>query len=398
MWSSRKNVTYVATAAVLLAGLLFPEMSSADELQTSQQQYQQMQQAKQQQQQQVAQLQSKEHTIGNQIQVIEGQLQDTENKISSLKQQIAQLDTQISQMKAKIETTQKLLEQRDELLKQRIRVMYENGTTSYLDVILSSTSFSDFLDRLSTLSLIADQDKKILEEIKKQKLALQQQQNQLQSDQQQRQQSYSQLLVLQQTQEQQKSQKQVALSQVHTQRIQEEKKINEEQTAMNQLAAQIQTMLAQQRAASSSSSSSGGAAQHGSGSWLWPVPDSHVVSSDYGWRTLFGGRDFHAGIDIAAPIGTKIVAAADGVVLFAGPASGYGHWIVILHPDGLMSIYGHMYGNELYVSKGQSVKAGQVIAAVGSDGEATGPHLHFAVANGITNGRMDTLNPWNYLK
>ena len=174
---------------------------------------------------------------------------------------------------------------------------------------------------------------------------------------------------------------------------------------MDQLANQIQAQmeaakqkLLEQQRQQQSNSNNVASSEQGKGTWTWPVPSSHTITSDYGNRSLFGSQEFHGGIDIGAPIGTPIVAVADGVVLYAGPASGYGHWVVILHNNGLMSIYGHMYGNQINVSVGDHVTAGQQIAGVGSDGEATGPHLHFGVANGITNGRMDVLNPWNYLK
>lgn len=96
----------------------------------------------------------------------------------------------------------------------------------------------------------------------------------------------------------------------------------------------------------------------------------------------FGARwgTNHNGIDIAAPLGTPIVAAADGVVIEAGSASGFGMWVRVQHDDGTVTVYGHMY--EYSVSEGQQVKAGEQIATVGSNGQSTGPHLHFEVWQG----------------
>lgn len=91
--------------------------------------------------------------------------------------------------------------------------------------------------------------------------------------------------------------------------------------------------------------------------------------------TRFGGG--HMGIDIAAPTGAPILAAADGTVIDAGPASGFGLWIRVRHNDGTVTTYGHNDVN--FVSKGQRVSAGQRIANVGSRGNSTGPHLHFEV-------------------
>ncbi|MHA2788447.1 M23 family metallopeptidase [Corynebacterium sp. S7] len=100
-------------------------------------------------------------------------------------------------------------------------------------------------------------------------------------------------------------------------------------------------------------------------------PAEGTFTSGFGprWGTI------HQGIDIAAPIGTPILAAMDGVVTASGPASGYGNWIKILHEDGSTTLYGHM--SSLNVAVGQAVTAGQQIAGMGSEGQSTGSHLHF---------------------
>ncbi len=106
--------------------------------------------------------------------------------------------------------------------------------------------------------------------------------------------------------------------------------------------------------------------------FVWPADG--VISSGFGWRW---GR-LHAGLDIAAPIGTPILAAATGVVDYAGWSDGgYGNMIDIRHPDGTVTRYGHL--NEIYVKEGQSVSQSQSIGAMGSTGFSTGPHLHFEI-------------------
>lgn len=105
----------------------------------------------------------------------------------------------------------------------------------------------------------------------------------------------------------------------------------------------------------------------------WVAPTVGQFSSGFGPR---GGR-FHAGVDIAAPIGTLILAAAEGTVIASGPAQGYGLWVRIDHGGGVITTYGH--NNRNLVTVGQLVHAGQPIAEVGNRGDSTGPHLHFAV-------------------
>lgn len=103
------------------------------------------------------------------------------------------------------------------------------------------------------------------------------------------------------------------------------------------------------------------------------LPAVGIITSTFGprWGT------FHGGVDIANATNTPIHAIADGVVIDAGPASGYGNWVRIRHNNGAISVYGHMYN--IYVSAGEKVRAGQTIAGMGSAGFSTGTHLHFEI-------------------
>jgi murein DD-endopeptidase MepM/ murein hydrolase activator NlpD len=104
------------------------------------------------------------------------------------------------------------------------------------------------------------------------------------------------------------------------------------------------------------------------------------------WGTM------HYGIDLAAPLGTPILAATDGVVLRAGPASGFGNAVYIQDADGNVQVYGHM--RYYFVKAGQVVHAGDLIAKVGSQGESTGPHLHFQLDRGSMTGKPFDPIPW----
>ncbi|WP_319942384.1 M23 family metallopeptidase [Nocardia aurantia] len=117
----------------------------------------------------------------------------------------------------------------------------------------------------------------------------------------------------------------------------------------------------------------------------YALPARGVFTSGYGnrWGT------FHYGIDIAAPIGSPIYAVADGTVIDAGPAQGFGLWVRIRHDDGTITVYGHMY--DFSVSVGERVHAGEQIARVGNRGDSTGPHLHFEV---LINGQHIDPQPW----
>lgn len=105
----------------------------------------------------------------------------------------------------------------------------------------------------------------------------------------------------------------------------------------------------------------------------------YVMPAQGRFTSGFGARwgKTHYGIDIANSIGTPILAAADGVIIEAGPASGFGLWLKVRHDDGTVTIYGHI--NDYSVREGQRVKAGEQIARMGNRGQSTGPHLHFEV-------------------
>ena len=118
------------------------------------------------------------------------------------------------------------------------------------------------------------------------------------------------------------------------------------------------------------------------------APANGRVTSCYGarWGTL------HAGVDIAAPIGTPVFTPEDGIVLDAGPASGFGQAVYVQHRDGTITLYGHV--NQFFVTPGQVVTAGQQIAEVGNKGQSTGPHLHFEVHTGGLYANRVNPTPW----
>lgn len=117
-----------------------------------------------------------------------------------------------------------------------------------------------------------------------------------------------------------------------------------------------------------------------------PMFESPIPMGAYQFTSTFANRwgSFHGGIDLAAPLGTPIHAVTDGVVVEAGPASGYGNWVQVRASDGTITMYGHMSSSGVLVQKGQHVTAGDVIALVGNEGFSTGPHCHFEVWKGGT--------------
>jgi murein DD-endopeptidase MepM/ murein hydrolase activator NlpD len=108
-------------------------------------------------------------------------------------------------------------------------------------------------------------------------------------------------------------------------------------------------------------------------------PSDASISSNFGWRVhpILGDSRFHSGIDFGDDYGSTIRAADNGVVIFAGWYGGYGNAVIINHGEGITTLYAHL--SKIDVSEGQKVQVGEAIAAVGSTGLSTGPHLHFEV-------------------
>ena len=146
---------------------------------------------------------------------------------------------------------------------------------------------------------------------------------------------------------------------------------------------------ARDKASDDGGSSSGGGSVSGGGGGSYVFPTSGHISSCYGYRW---GR-LHAGVDIGAPIGTNIYAAASGTVARTGPATGFGQAVYIRGDDGAVTVYGHV--NRDFVHTGEHVVAGDLIAEVGNRGHSTGPHLHFEVHPGgaMYSGAVNPM-PW----
>ena len=164
-----------------------------------------------------------------------------------------------------------------------------------------------------------------------------------------------------------------------------------------EIAAQNATIAALEKAVAEEkkriADANGSVRKYDGGTFAWPAPSYKRISDDYGSRMhpILNVQQFHNGVDMAAPSGSPILAAYDGTVVQAAYSSTMGNYIMLDHGDGLYTIY--MHASSLGVSKGASVSRGQNIAAVGSTGRSTGPHLHFSVR---LNGSY--VSPWNYLK
>lgn len=341
-------------------------------------------------------------TIDNQIENIENQqvqvkrdLETIDLKLNETQERIQQLDVQVGQTTLKaqdaavqLDEAVKRVEERDKLLKTRVKVMYEMGDVSYLEVLLGAKDFGDFLNRLNAVQLIVNQDVQILEDNIKDKEIVEAKKREVEQHLATLEGLYQQAADLKASLKKQQKERTVMMAQLEEQEGELEEIKQEQEEAMLDLMQKMKAALSEKNQLLRQKTYSGGR-------FAWPVPDSHRITSHFGNRIdpFTGKRMGHNGMDIAAPQGTDIVAAADGVVVIAGYVRGYGNTVSIDHGGNLSSLYGHIREGGIQVSVGQSVKKGEKIAEVGSTGRSTGPHLHFGVYKGRT-----LVDPAGYLR
>lgn len=309
------------------------------------------------------------------------------NELANIAIQIDETEQNLRDTGVKLEETKARIEERSALLDSRVRLMYTDGAVSYLDVLLSSTSFTDFLERADSLQAIANQDHLLLEEHKQDKELILEQQEQLNQDYEKVKGLYANAESRKSILEDKEKEKQELIAKYHAE-IEESDDISEEQerllvelaTKRAALEKEKNKLKAAQVYKYKSSSSGSGGFKGGGGSMGLPVNGSRL-SSGYGTRVhpITGKVKAHTGVDFAAPQGTDIYAAEGGVVIVAEWWSGYGNTVIIDHGDNVWTLYGHIRNDGIKVEKGEHVKKGQKIAEVGSTGNSTGPHLHFEV-------------------
>ena len=331
-------------------------------------------------------LEGESEKYSEKIAALDYQIQSTRAELNATQKIIDSLTRDIADKQDELDETIAQLDEKQELFETRIRVMYENGDTTYLEVLLSSEDFSDMLTNMEIVSQIMDYDKRIVEEYKALKAQIETQKAALESDRKDKQDYADDLEQAYEEIEAQKKEYKALKAKVDSdlalKKAEAERMLREQDEINDEIAA-----LSRQETAASG----GGGGKVYSGSLVWPCPSYSRISSQYGYRThpISGTRKLHKGLDIAASSGNPVIAAASGTVVKSYFSSSYRNYVVISHGGGLMTAYAHM--TRRLVSAGQTVAAGQQVGTVGSTGNSTGPHLHFEVYVGGS-----TTNPMNY--
>lgn len=292
-------------------------------------------------------------------------------EISHLQQSQKELQETIEETEKKLESARGAWSEQYAAMKERIQMVYESGNKRYLDVLLTATSMTDMLNKTEYVSQVSAYDYGVLTELKQAKEEVANLKQKLDKDLATNEAMQKQVNAQKETMEELVAQKSQQLVEYEASIAGQEEEVARYARAQAQAEAII--VAAEQNASNSATSTYTG------GIFTWPAPGNYKITSYFGGREspTAGASTNHRGIDIACNTGDPVVAASSGTVIVATYNYAEGNYVCIDHGGGIVTVY--MHNSQLNVSVGETVTAGQTIAAAGSTGYSTGPHCHFGV-------------------
>ena len=363
----------------------------------------------------IEQIQAEKSAVMKEVEKLINQIAEYKSEIDELEDQISDLESEIKQKEAELVTKTEQYEERRELANDVIVAMYEQGETTYLDVLLTSTSIVDFISNYYLISELTDYNIELLETIEKERVEIENQKIELENDKKEldtakasKEAKYNELKKAQQ----QKNAQVAKLTAAEKEEQAELEKFKEDQ---REIEAELKRI--QEEEAKKNNNKNDISYTPSKSGYIFPVAGLSKANINNKSYPSYSG---HTGVDVNINvIGKNVVAVKDGTVEisraisgsiknydsngnYVGSYSSYGEYIVINHHDGTMTLYGHMKPGSRKVSVGQTVKQGQVIGIVGNTGNCLprptpssplrGTHLHFEVR---INGKP--VNPLPYL-
>jgi len=324
---------------------------------------------------------------------LDNSLSEMEQNIVNLNQQISVKEEEIQQNELELEEALEREENQKENMIARIRIVYETGTPQFTELLLRASNFGDFLNKADYVEKVVAYDQRMLRDYMTIREYVELCRDELELEKQILDQAKYNMELEQRNLEDlidQKSRDIISYETDINNKANAIREYEEEIAAQNAEIAAFEAAIAEEK--KKIIASNGTVLTYDGGMFKFPLATYTRVSDDYGMRIhpTLGVEQFHNGVDFAAPKGTAIYAAYDGVVAAAAYSGSMGNYVMIDHGDGLYTVY--MHASALYVEKGDIVVKGETIAAVGSTGRSTGNHLHFSVR---LNGAYTS--PWNYL-
>jgi murein DD-endopeptidase MepM/ murein hydrolase activator NlpD len=329
------------------------------------------------------QLRAEELQLLNEVQELDLQISETELAMLLKEEEISETQEAAYQATLELQDAEQRVERRDQLIRTRLKTMYETGSINYLEVLLGSQSFSDFMNRIDFLRLLIEEDQRIFEEFIAMREEVEQKKNEIEAFLAQLEQQFDELQAIQAFLVDQEKNKSIRIAEIA--KIQQDLAAQEEEEAQNAIRFANEISRANKEIEK----------LRFDGIFEWPVPSSYRITSQFGLRRdpFTGQQRGHNGLDIGAPTGSNIVSVSGGIVVVAEYLSGYGNTVIIDHGNNVRSLYAHIRNGGIKVRVGARVRKGQKIAEVGSTGRSTGPHLHLEVhENGVH------IDPMKYLK
>lgn len=396
----KKKIAVLAAAAALTLGTVFSSYATSKAIEDAKKKVSSMEEEKKKVESTLKELEGKKSDTAAYVKELDRNLSALAGELTKLEGDISQKEEQIEEAKVELETA-KITENRQyEDMKLRIQYMYENGQTGLLESMMQSESIAELLNRAEYASQITSYDRKMLEEYRKTRQEVALKEEALKTE-------HQELLTLQDSTKAKQSSVKTLMASKEAELASYETKIASAQGEIDQYNADIKAQeehmdrveaeirrkeeearkaeeARRAEEAKKNQSSAGGdsTVKKGNTNFIWPCPASGRISSAFGDRSspTEGASTNHKGIDIPAPSGSSIVAAADGKVVISTYSYSAGNYIMIDHGGGLTTVY--MHCSQLLVKEGETVKQGQTIAKVGSTGYSTGSHLHFGVRSG----------------
>lgn len=322
---------------------------------------------------------------------LEDQIANIRDQISLLSQQETAINNQIAEMNATIQQKeqeiidkQAQIDESFSLLQQRLRAIFKSGNMSGLQMLLDTDEYADYLIKSKMMERISQNDQNLMDGLEVEMQQISQEKDQVEAQKAEVERQEQEIATLKAQADKKKIEMDSLYSQVNAvvKQLQNdiqytEEQLKEKQREEEELNKQISDLI----------NKTDSIGKYGGGTMFWPVPAVHNISSGFGYRW---GR-LHKGIDISegeVPVyGQNVVAAADGVVIYANKTNswggGYGYYIIVDHgldDQGrkISTLYAH--NSQVLVNVGDKVIGGQtVISKVGDTGDVTGPHLHFEV-------------------
>ncbi|WP_128896806.1 murein hydrolase activator EnvC family protein [Longirhabdus pacifica] len=389
-WGSVILVVLMLT--VVVQNPAFSEKTYQDiinEIKELEQQQEGIEESKQQADERIEQLKLEIAQTREKLQQLDGEISQKEKQLDELLASITNTEAELAQTEKERQEAEERIRIRDEKLKSRLRMTYMNGNVSYIDVLFSSSSFNDFLDRVNNMKLIVEQDKETLEQNRKdealivlKKLDIEVLLAKLEADK-------SSVQAIKADLENTRTEQQSVLAEQRQEEEFHEHISEEQEQALLALADETDKLYEEKRKIEAERQKNN---EYIAGSGILGIPlpaGQYVITSEFGPRN-FRGSEMHRGLDFGASAGTPIYAADNGTVVVAGWYSSYGNCVIVSHGNGLKTLYAHM--SSISVSVGDNVEKGNTLGGVGTTGDSTGNHLHFEV---IENNVK--VNPRNYI-